>query len=116
VGGEVVLRPDALVVLAAGHVEDVWWLEIDRGTESLPRLRTALERYLTFAGLGIPGPSGVVPRVLISVTSQERLRAADGLLRRLPPPADVLFGGSRDEEVAERMIGELLGEIRAPPR
>ena len=45
-----ILRPDALVAVSSGGVEDVWWLEVDLGTESLARIRRMLDRYRTFAG------------------------------------------------------------------
>lgn len=114
-GDELTLHPDALVVLAGSSVEDVWWLEIDRGTESLPRLRGMLQRYVAFAGSGVPGPGGVVPRVLVSVMTPERLRAVRGLIRRLPPPAEALFVVTPEAEIAARLVTELLGEIREPP-
>jgi hypothetical protein len=114
-GSDVVLRPDALAILATDDVEDVWWLEIDRGTESLPRLNGMLRRYLTFAESGVPGPGGVVPRVLISVVSDERARATRGLIRRLPPLAGELFVVCREPDVPAVLEAELLGEVREPP-
>ncbi len=110
-----VLRPDALAVLASAEVEDVWWLEIDRGTESLPRLLAMFRRYLEFAGLGVPGPGGVIPRVLVSVTTLERAVAVRGLIRRLPSPASQLFVVCQERDVAQVLASELLGEVREPP-
>lgn len=114
-GSDVVLRPDALAVLASPDVEDVWWLEIDRGTESLPRLVAMLRRYLAFAESGVPGPGGVVPRVLISVTSEERARAVRSLIRRMPPLASELFLVCQEPEIAAVLAAELLDEVREPP-
>ncbi|HMM41126.1 MAG TPA: replication-relaxation family protein [Thermomicrobiales bacterium] len=107
--GVEMLRPDALVALATEEVEDVWWLEVDRGTESLPRLRTMAERYLAFAHSGEPGPRGVVPRVAISVESDERLYRLRGLVRRLPAPASELFVVCRDDDT----VGVLVDAIRS---
>ncbi|WP_217921914.1 replication-relaxation family protein [Miltoncostaea oceani] len=114
-GSDVVLRPDGLAVLASPDVEDVWWLEIDRGTESQPRLQAMLRRYLAFAESGVPGPGGVVPRVLISVTSEERARAVRGLIRRMPPLASELFVVCQEPEIAAVLAAELLDEVREPP-
>lgn len=114
-GSDVVLRPDALAVLASTDVEDVWWLEIDRGTESLPRLQAMLRRYLAFAESGVSGPGGVVPRVLVSVTSEERARAVRGLIRRMPPLASELFVVCREPDIAAVLKSELPGEMREPP-
>jgi hypothetical protein len=114
-GSDVALRPDALAILATNNVEDVWWLEIDRGTESLPRISGMLRRYLAFAESGVPGPGGVVPRVAISVVSDERARATRGLIRRLPPLAGELFVVCREPDVVAVLETELLGEVREPP-
>lgn len=110
------LRPDALVVLGAGEVEDVWWLEVDRGTESLPRLKTMLDRYLVFAQSGAAAPYGVVPRVLVSVDSEQRLRRLRGLLRRLPEPAGELFVGCRDADAVRLLVAGIESVLpREPP-
>jgi hypothetical protein len=74
-----------------------------------------LRRYLAFAEAGVPGPGGVVPRVLISVLDAERWRAVRGLIRRLPPPASELFSVCLEGDVASSLTSELLGEIREPP-
>ncbi len=114
--GTEILRPDALVVLATEEVEDVWWLEVDRGTESLPRLRTMLERYLGFAGSGDAGPRGVVPRVVISVMSDERLVQLRGLVKRLPSPAGELFVTCRDEDAVDVLVNAIRSTLpREPP-
>lgn len=113
---EQILRPDALAILALEEVEDVWWLEVDRSTESLPRLNGMLHRYLEFAVSGSVGPGGVVPRVLISVTSPQRQAAVKGLIRRLPPPADELFVVVQEDSVAPYLVRELTsGEVEKPP-
>lgn len=115
-GGETVLRPDALVVLGRGDVEDVWWLEVDRGTESLPRLRAKLGEYLAFADAGEAGPGGVVPRVLVSMVDEPRRAAVRGLVRRLPVPAGTLFAVCLKGDVAGLLLHELLAdEVREPP-
>lgn len=115
-GMEAALRPDALVVLGCGDIEDVWWVEVDRDTESLPRLRGKLLDYLDFARAGVAGPGGVMPRVLVSVTSPERGAGVRGLVRRLPPPAAALFVVALESAAAELLVRELLsGEVEKPP-
>lgn len=114
--GDVVLRPDALVVLARGAIEDVWWLEVDRGTESRPRLLRMLQRYLAFTERGVAGPRGVIPRVLVSVTDDQRRRAVRSLVRRLPKPAAALFLVCREAETAATLVNELVADsAREPP-
>jgi hypothetical protein len=52
-GNSLYLRPDAYLVLDTGKYKDCWWLEIDRATEPLPRVRvkavsdSALDRSRT---------------------------------------------------------------------
>lgn len=86
-------KPDAFAMLRTGDVEDSWWIEVDRATESLPTLKRKLRTYLGFVERGQLGPSGVVPRVLITVPDDKPKRQADvrDMLDHLPEPADKLF-------------------------
>ena len=68
------LRPDAYTVLATPTYRDVWWLEIDRDTESAPRLRDKLRDYLDHANYGGTGPDGALPRVLVTAPTPETVR------------------------------------------
>lgn len=87
------LKPDAYTVLEGGDVEDSWWIEVDRATESLTTLRRKLLTYLDFVNYGQLGPDGVVPRVCITVPDDKPKRQTDvrDLLDYLPEPADRLF-------------------------
>jgi hypothetical protein len=87
------LKPDAYAVVRAGTVEDSWWIEVDRATESLPTIKRKLHSYLDFVQRGQLGPDGVVPRVLITVPNDKPKRLSDirDVLARLPEPADKLF-------------------------
>jgi hypothetical protein len=87
------LKPDAYAIVRMGEVEDSWWIEIDRATESLPTIKRKLRTYLDFVHRGQLGPDGVVPRVLITVPDDKPKRQSDirDLLARLPEPADKLF-------------------------
>jgi hypothetical protein len=82
------LKPDAYAVLVRGRWEEHWWLEVDRGTESLPTLRRKLLGYLDSALAGDQGPHGVLPRVLVTVETDKRRQAVTDLITSLPPPAD----------------------------
>jgi protein involved in plasmid replication-relaxation len=86
------LRPDALVQLSNGPVEDCWWYEADLATEDLSTtIRGKLLAYLSFVERGQFGPSGVVPRVLIGVPTVQRLVAIQKMVNGLPPPAELMF-------------------------
>jgi hypothetical protein len=114
--GDVVLRPDALIVLGAQDDELAVWLELDRGTESLPRLRAMLGRYLDFARSGEAGPRGVVPLVVVTAPDRRRAAAISQLVTRLPPPANELFLVVREQGAAAAIVSELVsGEVEKPP-
>lgn len=67
------IKPDGYALLAAGEIEDAWWLEVDRGTESPGTLRRKLNLYLLAAQAGVTGPDGILPRVMVTVPNERRL-------------------------------------------
>lgn len=67
-----ILKPDAYVLVARGDIEDAWWIEVDRGTESPNTLRRKLRLYQLIAQSGGVGPHDILPRVLITVPSERR--------------------------------------------
>jgi Replication-relaxation len=74
------LRPDAYVILRTGNTGHCWWLEIDNGTEIVPRLRAKVRVYSEhFNGGGI-GPDGVPPRLLFTTPDAQRADLINGLL------------------------------------
>ena len=101
------LRPDAYTALATSHYRDVWWVEIDRGTESIPRLHDKLRDYLDHADSGGTGPDGALPRVLITTPSARRCAVISELITGLPPPAADLFVVCQHREAANRLITAL---------
>lgn len=102
------LKPDAYLVLRHGSVEDLWWIEVDRATESLPTLRRKLLTYLDFVTGGQLGPDGEVPRVLVTVPAEHRHDAVAALLERLPEPASKLF----DLTIEHQAVTHLLQVLR----
>lgn len=113
-------RPDALVVLSLGPVEDVWWLEVDRGTESLARVQWMLRRYQQFATAAGGGPRGVIPRVLVTVLDDKRRRGVDRLISRMTA-SEGLLQVVRQDEATGYLVRELVepdgpsAHERAPP-
>jgi hypothetical protein len=103
-----VLKPDAWAVYETAAWEEHWWLEVDRATESLPTLERKLRQYLAFTTSGDAGPLGVTPRVLLTVPTAARLRAAQRVVDNLPSPADKLF------RIAEFSV-LFQGSPRPPP-
>jgi hypothetical protein len=103
------LKPDASVCVALGEVEDSWFVEVDRATESPETLRRKLLRYVDFARTGQLGPDGVTPRVLVTVPHERRLQEVHAILGRLPAPADQLFAATRFNSAAGHLV-EVLRE------
>lgn len=104
------VKPDALVVVSAGDVEDSWAIEVDQATESLPTVRRKLKVYLDLVANGERGPDGgVLPRVLVTVPDEGRLRTVREVVASLPGPAEELFAVVREER-AVAYFGEVLNE------
>lgn len=87
----IILRHNAYTRLATPTYRDCWWLEIDRDTESTPRLREKLRDYTDHANSGGTGPDGVPPRVLFTTPTPRRCALISDLITGLPPPPDELF-------------------------
>jgi hypothetical protein len=72
-GGTVTLKPDMYVVIGSGEYEDHWFIEIDRGTESLPVLIRQCQQYETYRRSGVEqADGGIFPRVLWLVPDEHR--------------------------------------------
>jgi hypothetical protein len=101
------LRPDAYTRLAIPTHRDCWWLEIDRDTESAPRLRDKLRDYLDHANYGGTGPDGALPRVLVTAPTPKRCAVICDLITGLPPPAAELFVVCQHIAAANHLITAL---------
>jgi hypothetical protein len=104
-----VIKPDAYARLRGTNVEDCWWIEVDRATESIPTLRRKLLAYTEFARTGQLGPEGVVPRVLVTAPHDRRLADVRDLAVSLPSPGPELILPTLHALAAETMIDILRG-------
>lgn len=77
------LKPDAYTVLAAPGYKDCWWLEIDRATESLPKITRKCRPYLDYLTHGGTGPDGVPPRILFTTPDATRSDAMKKVITTL---------------------------------
>lgn len=79
-GAKSILKPDLKITIGTIGFEDHWYLEVDRGTESLPVLLRKSMAYEHYRRTGrAQGEHGVFPRVLWLLPDTrrvERLRAA----------------------------------------
>lgn len=101
------LKPDAYVRIRHGGIEDSWWVEVDRATESLPTLKRKLRSYVDFVTQGNYGPDGVLPRVLVTVPHDRRLAGVRTVVNDLPAPAGELISSSLYDQAAPLMIDTL---------
>jgi hypothetical protein len=97
------LRPDAYVILRTSTMGQCWWLEIDAGTEIVPRLRAKIRTYHDHFTSGGVGPDGVPPRVLITTPDQQRADVITGLLG----DTDDTITVTAHDDAAAYMISEL---------
>ncbi|WUI04430.1 replication-relaxation family protein [Spirillospora sp. NBC_00431] len=101
------IKPDAYLAASDTVVTDHWWIEADRGTESIPILRDKFRAYLEFAESGLPGPGGVIPRVLVVVPDQSRRTAIRRMSVELPEPSAELFHVALAESAAMHVAERL---------
>lgn len=101
------IKPDAYTVLSHDNVREHWWVEVDLATESLATMKRQLLVYLDFIARGQLGPNGVVPRVLVSTSSEARRAALHALVTHLPDPAPALFVVVTQQEAAAAMLRSL---------
>ncbi|MCM3920626.1 replication-relaxation family protein [Frankia sp. AiPs1] len=101
-GGRVVLKPDARVTVRLGRWEDVWMVEADRATESLPTVKKKAELYVRYWQSGREGE--VFPRVLWLVPDEARRGQLLAVLGRLPADTWQLFTVATFDEAVGRMM------------
>lgn len=97
------LRPDAFVAVSNGQVDHLWWIEVDLATESLPTLRRKLMAYVEFWQRGGSGPRGAMPRVLVGVPDDARLRDVSAEAAAFEIRAPGLLHVTRLTEVVPRL-------------
>jgi hypothetical protein len=91
-GARLTLKPDAYVVVAAGEYEDHYFIEIDRGTESLPRIDAKLRYYVRYWTSGREqAASGVFPRVVWLAPDDRRVEQLCNAVGALGPTERALF-------------------------
>jgi len=101
------IKADAYALVAYGNVEDAWWIEVDRATESRTTLRRKLSLYLLAAQAGITGPDGMLPRVLVTVPDEQRLGTVREIIADLGPAAPRLLSVTL-HNLAVEYLAEIL--------
>lgn len=72
-----VLKPDLAMVTASGDYEDYWWIEVDRGQESLRTILRKCHEYEQYRRSGHEqARTGVFPQVIWIMTSSDPVKSA----------------------------------------
>jgi protein involved in plasmid replication-relaxation len=87
-GSLTVLKPDAYVRVGMNEYEDRWYLEADRATEDIPRIRRKCLSYVSFWQAT---KEAVFPRVLWVASRPGRTKALQNVVSELPVDHQVLF-------------------------
>lgn len=109
------IKPDAFVALSTERFDELVWLEVDRGTESLPTLRRKLHGYLDFVERGQLGPRDAVPQVVVAVPDEHRYSGVQGLVQRFAGDIDGLFTVVTFSKTADYLTGLTLSQSNRPP-
>jgi hypothetical protein len=81
-GTREILKPDFFAVTATGEYEDRWFVEVDRGTETLPTLLKKCAQYERFRRTGREqAANGVFPLVVWLVPDDTRQRKLQTAVR-----------------------------------
>lgn len=105
-GRVLVLKPDLGIHLTVGDQQLVWLVEVDRATESLKRIRTKANQYLSYWRSGREQERlGVFPRVLWSVPDDKRADAVARALGELPDPAADMFVIATSDHTTCALVG-----------
>jgi hypothetical protein len=105
-GARGVLKPDAAVTMSDGQYEDVWFVEVDLGTESPRVLSRKRDTYLAYYRTGQEQrTAGVFPWVLFVVPSEARRRVVLRALGPTPPHEPELFVVALASDAAAMLSG-----------
>jgi hypothetical protein len=108
------LKPDALAVLSTTRYDELVWLEVDRGTESLPTLKRKLTIYSDFVHRGQLGPSDVFPHVVLSTPTEQRAMAVQAIADVIDP-AHEIFTIVPFISITEHLLALAAATVNAPP-
>lgn len=110
VQGRATLKPDAHVVTAADADELHWFVEVDMGTETRPRITNKCQLYADYWATGEEDAiHGVFPRVLWVVPEVTRASTVIEAIHKLDAADHPLFEAATFETAAEVLTGTVEG-------
>lgn len=105
-GRQIVLKPDAFVIVANGDYENHYFIEVDRGTESLPRIADKVRLYTRYWQRGVEqSAQGVFPEVLWVTPDDRRRTQLLDVVTYLDAEQQRLFGITTVHQATE-VIGQ----------
>jgi len=100
------LRPDLFAITGNGDYEDSWFIEVDRGTESLPRLLSKCTQYERYRRSGLEQHQrGVFPLVVWLMPAAARAERLVAALTRTSTPDPGLFRVSTTDQLVPLLAG-----------
>ena len=106
-GARLVLKPDLFIRVGVGALEDRWFVEVDRATETSGTLVEKARRYLVHYRSGSEQRTGgVYPRVLWTVPDERRQEQVREAFVRLPEGLRRLMAIWLFDEVVDRISEE----------
>jgi hypothetical protein len=107
-GEGVILKPDAHVVIASGEFEYHWYVEIDRATESRPRITAKARLYVEYYETGLEQTRhDVFPQILWAVPDAHRQSQIIDALAKLDAETWHLFAVTTFENIVAGLVSEV---------
>lgn len=111
-GLQVTLKPDADVTLGVGEFEQHAFVEVDRATESRPRITRMARDYIDYFATGIEqARRGVTPHVVFLVPDDRRQAAVVDALHRLPAEQWHHFGVAVVTDTVAILSGQMAETV-----
>lgn len=106
VRGHAVLRPDLFVAIGAGEYEYRWFVEIDLGTETMPRRLIKCAQYQSYFQSGSEQAEHCIfPKIVWSMPNEELADTLGGRIQRSTSLTNDLFVVT----TPDRLLGTLQG-------
>jgi len=106
-GEQLLLKPDAFVIVGGLHYEDIAFVEFDTGSQSRAVIRAKLKAYSRYAASGQEqgAHDGVFPLVVFVTTTTEREAMVRELLTYVPAEESRMFAVGQLADASRMIMG-----------
>ena len=110
-GEQLLVKPDAFVEVDHPDFSDLFFVEVDTGSQSRTVIRTKIQSYQRLAASGVEqaAQGGVFPKVMVLTTTTQRQALLVDVLGELPAEAWSLFGVGLVTETARLLVSAAVG-------